>query len=174
MNTHKTPPKRPLTRPRPKDGKTIVSKPKTRQNARKRPKTAKKVPLEDHECIKFAAWLAKRQIPATHIPNESRSSKRDAAIRARKLKTMGVSRGVWDYEVYVPIYDVDGDLAEYQLLKIEMKRQRGGGSTVSKEQKYWGKIYELAGIPCKICYGADEAIEFVKEYYKEKGDEICF
>lgn len=165
--------KRATTRSRPKDGKTIVSKPKTRQNAIKRPKTAKKVPLEDHECIKFAAWLAKHQIPATHIPNESRSSKRDAAIRARKLKIMGVSRGVWDYEVFVPIYDVDGDLAEYQLLKIEMKRQRGGGSTVSKEQKDWGKIYELAGIPCKICYGADEAIEFVSEFYRED-DKIEF
>lgn len=162
--------KRSTTRSGAKDGKTIVSKPKTLQKARKRPNTAKKVPLEDHECIKFAAWLAKRQIPATHIPNESRSSKRDAAIRARKLKMMGVSRGVWDYEIFVPIYDIDGELATYQQIKIEMKRQRGGGSTVSKEQKDWGKIYESAGIPCKICYGADEAIAFVEEYYKEDGE----
>ena len=161
--------KRPMTRPRPKDGKTIISKPKTRQNARKRPKTAKKVPLEDQECKNFHDWMEERQIPHTHIPNESRSSKRDAAIRARKLKMMGVSRGVWDYEVFVPVYDIDGELATYQQIKIEMKRQRGGGSTVFKEQKDWGKIYEVAGIPCKICYGANEAIAFVEEYYKEDG-----
>ena len=46
-----------------------------------------------------------------------------------------------------------------------MKRRKGG--TVSDEQKEWGKIYELAGIPCKICKGADEAIKFVKKYLRD-------
>jgi hypothetical protein len=77
---------------------------------------------------------------------------------------MGQKRGVWDYELFVPIYDVDGEIGTYQELRIEMKRQRGGGSTTSTEQRKWGKIYERAGIPTKVCYGADEAIAFVKEY----------
>lgn len=160
MASKKTAVKSVVTRSRTKDGKTIVSR-------RKTPRKAKIVPIEDVECEIFHRWLEENGIPHTHIPNESRSSKRDAAIRARKLQKMGVKRGVWDYEVYVPIYDCDKDLAEYQLLKIEMKRQRGGGSTVSPEQKDWGIVYNLAGIPHKICYGAQEAIDFVKEYWTE-------
>jgi hypothetical protein len=152
--------KRSRTRSGAKDGKTIVSR-------RKTPRKAKIVPLEEVEAKIFHQWLWVHQIPHTHIANESNSGKRDAAIRARKMKEMGVARGVWDYEVYIPVYDCDKDLAEYQLLKIEMKRQRGGGSTVSPEQKAWGSIYNMAGIPHKICYGAQEAIDFVKEYYKE-------
>jgi hypothetical protein len=164
----KTHPKRPLTRPRPKTGKSTVSRPKTAQKRKIKPKTSKKtVPLEEVEAKIFHQWLEQNKIPHTHIANESNSGKRDAAIRARKMKEMGVARGVWDYEVYVPVYDCDKEFVEYQLLKIEMKRQRGGGSTVSMEQKGWGIVYNLAGIPHKICYGAQEAIDFVKEYYKE-------
>lgn len=121
----------------------------------------KKVPIEDIECILFAKWLDEQGLPHTHIPNESRSSSKNAIVRAKKLKSMGVTKGVWDYEVFVPVYDIDDEIAEYQILKIEMKRQRGGGSVVSKEQKEWKKIYEMAGIPCAICYGAEQAKAFV-------------
>jgi hypothetical protein len=53
-------------------------------------------PIEDIECEVFHNWLEQFNIPHTHIPNESRSSKKDAVIRARKLKKMGVSSGYWD------------------------------------------------------------------------------
>jgi len=121
-------------------------------------------PLEDDECITFSTWLKLNNIPHAHIANESRSSNKNAIIRGAKLKKMGQSRGVWDYEVYVPIKGITGEVDCYELLKIEMKRRKGG--TVSIEQKQWGKIYELAGIPCKICKGADEAIAFVNKYLK--------
>lgn len=152
-----------------KNGKTPVSKPKTAKNAQKTRNTAKSkktVPIEDVECFSFVDWLNKYapDVEYAHIANESRSSKKDAAIRGRKLQRMGQKRGVWDYELFVPIYDVDGEIGTYQELRIEMKRQRGGGSTVSPEQKQWQKIYDTAGIPTKICYGADEAIAFVKQF----------
>lgn len=121
-------------------------------------------PLEDDECITFSNWLKLNNIPHAHIANESRSSSQAAIIRGAKLKKMGQSKGVWDYEVFVPIRGITGDVDCYELLKIEMKRRKGG--TVSIEQKQWGKIYELAGIPCKICKGADEAIAFVNSYLK--------
>ena len=121
-------------------------------------------PLEDDECIAFSNWLKLNNIPHAHIPNESRSSSKSAIIRGAKLKKMGQSRGVWDYEVYVPIKGITGDVDCYELLKIEMKRRQGG--VVSAEQKQWGKIYELAGLSCKICKGADEAIKFVSKYLK--------
>lgn len=123
-------------------------------------------PLEDEECIVFATWLRANKIPAAHIANESRSSSKNAMIRGAKLKKMGQSRGVWDYEVFVPIRGITGTVDCYQQLKIEMKKKKGG--TVSLEQKEWKKVYELAGIPCKVCKGADEAIAFVNEYFKQK------
>ena len=142
--------------------KTPTTPRKTRNTAN--PK--KTVPIEDVECFNFVDWLNKYapDVEYAHIANESRSSKKDAAIRGRKLQRMGQKRGVWDYELFIPIYDVDGEIGTYQELRIEMKRQRGGGSTTSAEQKRWGKIYDAAGIPTKICFGADEAIAFVKQY----------
>lgn len=119
-------------------------------------------PLEDDECIAFSDWLKANNIPHAHIANESRSNSKNAMIRGAKLKKMGQSRGVWDYEVFIPIKGVTGRIDCYELVKIEMKRRKGG--TVSVEQKQWGKIYELAGLNCKICKGADEAIAFVKKF----------
>ena len=140
--------------------------PRTPAKTRNKAKSKKTVPIEDVECFDFVDWLNKYapDVKYAHVANESRSSKKDAAIRGRKLQRMGQKRGVWDYELFVPIYDVDGEIGTYQELRIEMKRQRGGGSTVSKEQKEWQKIYDAAGIPTKICYGADEAIAFVKQF----------
>lgn len=128
-------------------------------------KTSDFNPLEDDECIAFVEWLKLNNIPHAHLANESRSSSKNAVIRGAKLKKMGQSKGVWDYEIYVPIKGVTGHVDCYQQLKIEMKRRKGG--TVSPEQKQWGKIYELAGIPCKVCKGADQAIAFVNEYFKQ-------
>ena len=127
-------------------------------------------PLEDDECIAFSMWLNENAIPHAHIANESRSSSQHAMIRGAKLKRMGQSRGVWDYEVYVPIKGIDGTVDCYELLKIEMKRRKGG--TVSAEQKQWGKIYELAGINCKVCKGADEAIKYVSKFIRN--DDFIF
>ena len=121
-------------------------------------------PLEDDECIAFSDWLKANNIPHCHIANESRSGSKSAMIRGAKLKRMGQSRGVWDYEVFIPIRGISGRIDCYEMVKIEMKRRKGG--VVSEEQKTWGKIYELAGIPCKICQGADEAIKFIKTYLK--------
>jgi len=125
-------------------------------------------PLEDDECIAFSDWLKMNNIPHAHIANESRSGSRNAMIRGAKLKRMGQSRGVWDYEVYVPIKGIDGRVDCYELLKIEMKRRHSG--TVSEEQKIWGNIYELTGINCKICRGADEAIKYVSRFLKKEED----
>lgn len=144
----------------------IPKQPKNAKKTQKNGKMEKKIPIEDIECFDFVDWLDKYapDVKYAHVANESRSSKKDAAIRGRKLQRMGQKRGVWDYELFIPIYDIDGEIGEYQEIRVEMKRQRGGGSTTSKEQKDWQKIYESAGIPNKICFGADEAIAFVKQY----------
>ena len=123
-------------------------------------------PIEDIECEVFHNWLELYGIPHTHIPNESRSSKRDAVIRAKKLKRMGVSSGYWDYDVYISALDLDGEVGSYELIKIEMKRAKKSLSKVTEGQKRWGKVYELAGFECYICYGAEAAEEVVAEVYE--------
>lgn len=129
--------------------------------------TASLVPIEDVECQHFHSWLDIVGIPHAHIPNESRSSKRDAYVRGRKLKSMGVSSGYWDYDVFVPVLDVNNRVGGYELIKVEMKRAKKSLSKVSPEQKTWGNIYEKAGIKCSICYGFEEAKSFVEKVYEE-------
>ena len=124
-------------------------------------------PIEDVECQLFHEWLEERGIPHTHIPNESRSGKKDAYIRGRKLKSMGVSSGYWDYDVYIPIRDIDGEIGGYELIKIEMKRQKRSLSKVTDDQKKWRDIYAAAGIPNYICYGAEQAKNAVSIIYEE-------
>ena len=122
-------------------------------------------PIEDIECEVFHNWLELYNIPHTHIPNESKSQTKAAIIRGKKLKRMGVSPGYWDYDVYIPVLDIDGSIGGYELIKIEMKRAKKSLSKVSADQKEWGKIYELAGIEGYICYGAEEAEARVMEVY---------
>lgn len=127
--------------------------------------TTKGIPLEDDECKTFHRWLQLNYIPHTHIANESRGGSRAAMIRGAKLKAMGQSAGVWDYEIFLPIKGITGEVDAYQLVKIEMKRTKGG--RLSEEQKEWGDIYEKAGIPCAVCKGAKEAIEQVETWLDE-------
>lgn len=125
-------------------------------------RTSEPNPLEDDEAIAFSQWCKLNNIPHHHIANESRSGTRNAVIRGAKLKRMGQSRGYYDYDVFVPIKGATGEVDCYELIKIELKRKVGG--RVSPEQKEWGEIYEMAGIPNAVCKGADEAIEFVKKF----------
>lgn len=117
---------------------------------------------EDEECYAFSQYLKLKKIPHTHIGNESRSGGKNAMIRGAKLKRMGQSRGYWDYDIFIPVKGVTDEIDCYELIKIEMKRKKGG--VISPEQKKWGEIYEMSGIPCKICKGADEAIDFVESF----------
>lgn len=125
-------------------------------------KNTQYIPTEYEECKTFVQWLRLNNIPHSHCANESQSGSQSAMIRGAKLKAIGQSRGVFDYDVYVPIKGVTGEVDCYELIKIEMKRVKG--SSVSPEQKSWQQIYNKAGIMNKICKGAEEAIEFVKSF----------
>lgn len=138
-----------------------------RRKKKKMPRASKTpgVPLEDDEAVAFADWLRANHIPSTHIANEMGGSTRTAKLRAIKAKRMGQSAGVWDYEIFLPVYDISGEIGAYQEIRIELKRQKG--STTSPAQKEWGKIYEMSGIPCAVCKGAEKAIEFVRSVMDE-------
>lgn len=126
------------------------------------------VPLEDQEAMVFADWLNAMQIPHTHIANEIGGSTRTAKLRAMKAKRMGQTAGVWDYEIFIPVRNIFGEIDAYQEVRVELKRKKGG--TVSQAQKQWGKVYELAGIPCAVCKGAEAAIDFVESVRKGIND----
>ena len=126
---------------------------------------AKTAPLEEEEQMVFVEWLQIHQIPHFHCPNEIGGSSRAVKVRAIKMKKMGVSKGVPDLFVFIPIKGITGMIDSYQPLAIEMKRTKG--STTNPEQKEWLKILELAGIPCAVCKGADAAIHFVEQIIEE-------
>ena len=123
------------------------------------------LPLEDDEAVALADWLSAQHIPHTHIANEIGGSTKTAKLRAMKAKRMGQSAGVWDYEIFLPVVNTFGEIDAYQEVRVELKRRKGG--VVSEAQKKWGRVYEMAGIPCAVCKGAEEAISFVKEIIKE-------
>ena len=118
-------------------------------------------PTEYQEACCFVDWLElmKAQgkiIDYCHIANESYGGTRADMLRGMKLKRQGRKKGVFDYEVYIK--------TPPRELKIELKRQKGYLSKVSDEQERWRQIYEACKIPAAVCYGAQEAIDFVEEY----------
>ena len=125
------------------------------------------VPLEQDEQIAFVQWCHANKIICHHSGNEIGGSTAAIKARAIKMKKLGTSKGFPDLLLFIPIKGVTGRADAYQPIAIEMKRQKG--STTSAEQKQWLKIFEMSGIPCAVCKGAEKAIEFVEEIIKEIG-----
>jgi hypothetical protein len=126
------------------------------------------VPTEEQEQQAFVQWLEIKGYPHHHSPNETGGG-RGNAIRGRKMKIMGTSKGFPDLLVFLPIENRYGEVDAYQPIAIEMKRQKGG--TTSQEQKGWLALLEQAGIPNEVCHGCKEAIEFVEQQMREvKGE----
>ncbi len=128
------------------------------------------VPLEEDEQRTFVTWCHLNGIYVHHSGNEIGGSIRAMKTRAIKMKQMGTSKGFPDLLVFIPITGVDDEIDAYQMLAIEMKRLKG--STTTREQKEWGEILEKAGIPFRVCKGAEKAIEFVNEYRNENKEVI--
>ena len=120
------------------------------------------IPKEEDEQIAFVSWCRLNNIICHHCANEIGGSTRALKLRAIKAKKMGTSKGFPDLLVFVPIKGVSHRVDAWQMLAIEMKRKKH--STTSPEQKEWLKILELAGIPSRVCKGAEEAIAFVREF----------
>lgn len=108
----------------------------------------KMLPTEDQEQAAFVQYLRLKNLPHFRVPNETftRSWKQKA-----KNKSLGVVSGVPDLFVVVG----------GKLVAVEMKRQKGG--VVSASQAEWLKTLQGAGVPARVCKGADEAIKFIEE-----------
>ncbi|MFW5619127.1 MAG: VRR-NUC domain-containing protein [Campylobacter hyointestinalis] len=113
-------------------------------------KAKKLIPLEEQEQMKFVSWLRVKKIRHIHIANERMCS----VVYKKKLKALGTYAGFPDLMIFLA----------NRTLFIEMKRSDKRLSRVSKEQNEWLEFLNLLDEgSAKVCYGADEAIEFVKE-----------
>lgn len=114
------------------------------------------VPYEDDEHMTFVQWfeLVHPKIELIHIANgELRDSNRQRAMmRGRKLKRMGVKKGVWD--IFMPGV----------FLWVEMKRQKGGRLT--PEQRAFKERREAEGYVCLVANGWLDGKEKVEQFLK--------
>ena len=75
-------------------------------------------------------------------------------IEAAKFKKMGVKAGVPDLQLLVPNGLIHG-------LWIELKSKKG---KLQPSQRLMMQRLEEQGYLCKVCFGADEAINEIKKY----------
>ena len=115
------------------------------------PKQLKKssVPTEYEEQIKLAEYLDIKGYLWCHVPN---GGNRDAKTGA-KMKKQGVKPGVPDVLIFLPKSGI----------AIELKRSNGVPSDVRDTQKKWLTELESRDWLTKVAFGADDAIEWLKE-----------
>lgn len=106
------------------------------------------IATEQVEQMRFVQWLDIMGYKYTSIPNSTftRSWK-----QKQKNTQTGLRAGFPDMVV----------IAKNIFMCVEMKRTKGG--VISTLQKEWIRNLQAANIPTGVCYGADEAIAFVKE-----------
>ena len=108
------------------------------------------IQTEATEAKTLAQWLRWNKIVFLHIPNERKATARAVA----ELKRQGLQKGAPDYLVFL----------KNQVLAIELKRASKSKSRVSTEQKqFLDNLSQFDYMKCFICYGANEAINIIKE-----------
>lgn len=115
------------------------------------------IPLEKDEQKRLCKWLKENKIGhfATGLGVKLGLDVKYVA----SLKSQGHYSGIPDLVVL---------LGNGKICFIELKRQKGG--KVSEEQKKWIEYLNKNGYPAKVCKGCDEAIEFIKQLRKTKGE----
>lgn len=109
-------------------------------------------PLEEVEQATFVRWLEIKGYKFTAIPNSTytKSWKQKA-----RNKLMGLRAGFPDMVV----------IAEGKFMAVEMKRIKDG--RITPAQSSWIESLKSANVPVAVCYGAEQAITFVKGIVSE-------
>jgi len=128
------------------------------------------VPNEDEEQASVISYLLFRKnnlgdrLRWHHSPNGDGREKRVGRNGKRycpsgqRLAAQGTSPGFPDLVVFL---DAPGDVV-FQVA-IEMKRRNGRPSDVKLEQREWLSFLSLCGWQTRACFGAQEAINFLRE-----------
>lgn len=131
------------------------------------------VPTEEDECIAFYDWVQLQpdiRRDVFHIKNGGSLKKKQVSskgqiklisLEGKRLKRMGVKKGVFDYFMQIPN-------RYYHGLYIEVKRTKF--YVISQEQKDFQVQAIARGFAALFCFGADHAIRAVKEYLQDYPD----
>jgi hypothetical protein len=137
--------------------------------------------VEDLEHIKVVNFM-KAELPEViffHVPNESRKT----PFERFKYSVMGNLKGIPDFIFLHPKDEkIEKSLTLFHGLCIELKapehkiiikKGKSSGKTVKKigklseEQSLILQKLKIMGYQSACCFGADEAISVIKEYFKE-------
>ena|SRR6185312_8341360 len=113
------------------------------------------IPTEEQEHFALMDWLTYRPSIKSHFIHIPNGGSRHI-LEAKKLKRMGVKKGVSDFFLAQPAHPYAG-------LWIELKR-KNKKIMPSKEQQEWIDLMNAAGYKAVICYGAQEAIDQINAY----------
>lgn len=104
----------------------------------------------DEQCV-FVEWLEwnKIKFTATAHSTYTKSWKQ----KSKNTKS-GLRRGFPDMVVVL----------KNKLLFIEMKRKKPKGKLSVEQEEWLACLGQIENIESIVCYGADEAIEFVKKF----------
>lgn len=119
----------------------------------------KLIPTEEQEQIAFFEWLQYQgliKLFAFHIPNGGSRN----VIEAKKLKRMGVRKGVSDVFIPYPKGKYHGLWIEFKSLACKNKIDGG----LIAEQKEWLINMNLLGYATSIAYSCDEATKITNDY----------
>ena len=115
--------------------------------------------LEKDEQKRLCKWLKENKIG--HWAN-GLGVKLDYDVKyMASLRSQGHYKGIADMTILLP---------KGKAMFLELKRVKGG--VVSEEQKKWIKYLQSLDYPAKVCYGADEAIEWIKEELEKVKSEV--
>jgi len=115
-----------------------------------------RVPLEFHDQIAVAQYLRLRYPDA--LWSATAGGLRTSYSQAKRMKAMGLRRGVPDLLIFEP-------RGRYHGLAIEMKRESGG--VLSAEQKWWIDELNKRGYKAVICRGYADAISQIDDYFAD-------
>ena len=131
------------------------------------------IPIEHDEAVKLVEWCQWRKVDLWHLPQETYT--KSWAAKAKNKKE-GVRKGVSDYLVFIPAEKCVAD--DNILLFIELKRQKPilkngkEGKPKSKPTKeqidFLNKVRTVIGVGGGVAYGADEAIDYISKFLKDK------
>ena len=137
----------PVPKPEPRKKKTLFKKNYTIPREQN--------PLEESEQMALVDWLDWNGI----CYQASQMGAYLAPATYNRMKRMGCKSGHPDIIIYDRPYLCENG-SMYVGCAIEMKRKKGG--IVSPEQAQWITNLRNRGWACNICYGAEEAISFLK------------
>lgn len=109
---------------------------------------------EFNECVKLHQWLKWRDIKHFHCPNETGGNWQRGALN----KKIGVSAGVPDYLLFLTADQTSKGLPVN--IAIEMK-EPSGKNKASTLQKEWLKTLSAQGFLVRVCFGFEDAKDFI-------------